>query len=124
MVRRTHGTGETKADAIAETDTFSADDLQGRGNRSSFADDALLSTVERVERLEEEKKALADDIKEVYSEAKGTGFDTAIIRQLIRLRKMDPSDRKENSALLDTYETALNRAAGKAREKSVEEGGE
>ena len=72
-----------------------------------FAKDQLKAFVERVERLEEEKKALADDIREVYSEAKGTGFDTKIMRQVIRLRKMESADRQEQEAMLDLYLSAL-----------------
>lgn len=67
----------------------------------------LRSFIERIERLEEEKKALADDIKEVYAEAKGTGFDTSAIRQLIRIRKQDASERQEAEAILELYMSAL-----------------
>ena len=67
----------------------------------------LKSLIERVERLEEEKAALAEDIREVYSEAKGRGFDVKIMRQIVRLRKMDTSDRQEQEAILDTYMAAL-----------------
>ena len=67
----------------------------------------LKSLIERVEHLEEEKAALADDIREVYSEAKGSGFDVKIMRQIVRLRKMDTSDRQEQEAILDTYMAAL-----------------
>ena len=69
--------------------------------------DQLKSYIERIERLEEEKKALAEDVKEVYAEAKGNGFDTKIMRQLIRLRKMDASDRAEQEELLDLYKNAI-----------------
>ncbi|RJF82284.1 DUF2312 domain-containing protein [Azospirillum cavernae] len=72
-----------------------------------IAADRLKSFVERIERLEEEKKGLQEDVKEVYAEAKGTGFDTKIIRQIIRLRKMDKADRQEQEALLDLYKEAL-----------------
>ena len=72
-----------------------------------IAGDRLRSFIERIERLEEEKAAIAADIKEVYSEAKGTGFDTKIIRQIIRLRKMDKADRQEQEELLDVYKRAL-----------------
>ena len=72
------------------------------------AGDRLKSFVERIERLEEEKEALAGDIREVYSEAKGTGFDVKILRQIIRLRKMDSSDRSEMEQLLDVYKRALD----------------
>jgi uncharacterized protein (UPF0335 family) len=75
--------------------------------KSGFAKEHLRSFVERIERLEEEKKALADDIKEVYSEAKGTGFDTRVMRQVIRLRKLESADRQEQEATLDLYLSAL-----------------
>src|SRR5580692_10410962 len=71
------------------------------------AGDRLKSFIERIERLEEEKKALAEDIKEVFAEAKGTGFDIKIMRQIIKIRKMDKDDLDEQEALLDTYMRAL-----------------
>jgi uncharacterized protein (UPF0335 family) len=67
----------------------------------------LRSFIERIERLEEEKKALADDIKEVYAECKGTGFDVKAVRQLIRIRKQDKAEREEAEAILDLYMNAL-----------------
>lgn len=67
----------------------------------------LKAFVERIERLEEEKKALADDVKDVYGEAKANGFDTKILRQVIRLRKQDRAEREEQEALLDLYLQAL-----------------
>jgi len=73
-----------------------------------IAGDRLRSFVERIERLEEEKAALAADIREVYSEAKGTGFDVKILRQVIRLRKLDVSDRQEQEEILDLYKRALD----------------
>ena len=72
-----------------------------------IAADRLKSFIERIERLEEEKKAIGGDIKEVYAEAKSSGFDTKIIRQIVRLRKMKPDDRAEMEAILDTYKAAL-----------------
>ena len=72
------------------------------------AKDRLKSFVERIERLEEEKLALVADIREVYSEAKGAGFDVKVMRQLIRLRKMDRDDRSQMEAVLDVYERALD----------------
>jgi len=72
------------------------------------AADRLKSFVERIERLEDEKAALAADIREVYSEAKGAGFDARILRQIIRLMKMDKSDRREQEDLLDLYKRALD----------------
>ncbi len=71
------------------------------------AADRLRLFIERVERLEEDKKAIMEDIKEVYAEAKGEGYDTKIMRQVIRLRKMENHDRQEMEALLDLYLTAL-----------------
>lgn len=73
-----------------------------------IAGDRLRSFVERIERLEEEKAALAADIREVYSEAKGTGFDVKILRQVVRLRKMEVSERQEQEDLLDVYKRALD----------------
>ncbi len=72
-----------------------------------IAGEKLRSFVERIERLEEEKTTLAADIREVYAEAKGSGFDGRILRQVIRLRKMDNADRREQEELLDLYMGAL-----------------
>jgi uncharacterized protein (UPF0335 family) len=72
-----------------------------------IAADRLRSLIERIERLEEEKAALAGDIREVYAEAKGSGFDTKIMRQIVRLRKMDKADLQEQETLLDLYKRAL-----------------
>ena len=71
------------------------------------AGERLKSFIERIERLEEEKRALAEDIKEVFAEAKGNGFDTKIMRQVIRLRRMDKDDLDEQEALIDVYRRAL-----------------
>ncbi len=70
--------------------------------------DRLRSFVERIERLEEEKSALSADIREVYAEAKGAGFDIVTLRQVVRMRKIDPSDRRRNEELLDLYKRALD----------------
>lgn len=67
----------------------------------------LKSIVERIERLEEERKAIGDDIKDIYAEAKGNGFDVKALRTIIRLRKQDPAARAEQEAILDTYKQAL-----------------
>ncbi len=72
-----------------------------------FAKDHLRAFVERIERLDEEKKALTDDIKDVYSEAKGNGFDVKALRQVVKLRKQDVDERKEQEAILETYLLAL-----------------
>lgn len=71
------------------------------------ADDRLRLLIERIERLEEEKQGIADDIKDVYLEAKAVGYDPKIMRQIVRLRKMKPDDRAEMEMLLDTYKKAL-----------------
>lgn len=76
--------------------------------KSGFAKEHLQSFVNRIERLEEEKAALIGDIREVYSEAKGTGFDTKTIRKVIALRKLDLADRQEQLAMLDLYLGALD----------------
>jgi uncharacterized protein (UPF0335 family) len=75
--------------------------------KSGFAAGQLRSLIERIERLEEEKAALTSDIREVYSEAKGNGFDTKIMRQVVRMRKLDKADRQEMEAVLDLYLSAL-----------------
>lgn len=77
------------------------------GDNSGAADDRLRLLIERVERLEEEKKGIADDIKDVYSEAKAVGYDTKAMKQIIRLRKMNPDDRREQQMILETYCNAL-----------------
>ena len=70
-------------------------------------DDRLRLLIERVERLEEEKKGIADDIKDVYGEAKAVGYDAKIMRKVVALRKMKPDDRAEMEAILDVYKAAL-----------------
>ncbi len=75
-----------------------------------FAKDQLKAIIERIERLEEEKKATSDDIRDVYAEAKGTGFDTKALRTIVRLRKLDTDERREQQEVLDTYLHALGMA--------------
>jgi uncharacterized protein (UPF0335 family) len=72
----------------------------------------LRSFIERIERLEEERKGLSDDIRDVFAEAKGNGFDTKVMRQVIRLRKKEPAERQEEEAILDLYMHALGMAPG------------
>jgi uncharacterized protein (UPF0335 family) len=72
-----------------------------------FAKDQLKAFVERVERLEEEKKAIADDIRDVYAEAKGNGFDVKALRTIVRMRKQDKDERMEEETILQTYMVAL-----------------
>lgn len=76
-------------------------------SESNVAADQLRLIIERIERLEEEKKGIADDIKDVYGEAKSTGYDVKTIRGIIRLRKMENHVRQEAEALLETYKAAL-----------------
>ncbi|MFB0873066.1 MAG: DUF2312 domain-containing protein [Sphingobium sp.] len=76
-------------------------------SEGNVAADQLRLLIERIERLEEEKKGIGDDIKDVYLEAKATGYDVKIMRQIIRLRKMQPHDRQEMEAILQTYLAAL-----------------
>jgi uncharacterized protein (UPF0335 family) len=85
----------------------------GHNSKSDIAETGVAAAelrafVERVEKLEEEKKALADDIREVYAEMKGRGFDVKVVRQIIRIRKQDHAERKEMEAILELYMTALN----------------
>lgn len=88
-----------------DDDTFAVSDEQLAG--ANVAADQLRLFIERIERLEDEKKGVADDIKDVYLEAKATGFDTKTMRQIVALRKIDPNARKEAEALLETYKAAL-----------------
>ncbi len=77
----------------------------------SIAADQLKSFIERIERLEEEKAGIAGDIKEIYAEAKGNGFDTKILRKIISIRKKDYAERQEEEAILELYMQALGMAA-------------
>ena len=74
---------------------------------TKFAKDQLKAIIERIERLEEEKKTIADDIRDVYAEAKGNGFDAKALRTIVRMRKMDTDERREQQEVLDTYLHAL-----------------
>jgi uncharacterized protein (UPF0335 family) len=82
-------------------------ELRAMADAGGIAADRLKSFIERIERLEEEKAAIAGDVKEVYSEAKSSGFDTKIMRQIVRLRKMEPQERNEQEQLLDVYKQAI-----------------
>lgn len=77
------------------------------GHNSGFASDRLKAIIERIERLEEEKRQLSGDIRDVYAEAKGTGFDVKALRAIVRLRKQDAGERAEQEAILETYMAAL-----------------
>ena len=82
--------------------------------KTTFAQGQLRTIVERIERLEEEKKTIADDIKEVYAEAKGNGFDVKVLRKVISLRKKDAEELQEEEAMIDVYLAALGVAPEKA----------
>jgi uncharacterized protein (UPF0335 family) len=73
----------------------------------SVAQDQLRAIIERIERMEEEKAAISEDLKEIYAEAKGNGFDVKVIRQIVRIRKQDHAERMEQEAILELYMTAL-----------------
>ncbi len=79
------------------------DDDEEEGTSQTFSAKQLKSIVERIEHLEEEKANIAADIREIFAEAKGDGFDTKVLRQLLKIRKMDKSERYEQEAILDTY---------------------
>ena len=97
----------SKAD---DDDDLVGDPMKGGHNTQGAAAGQLRAFVERIERLEEEKKTIGDDIKDVYAEAKGTGFDTKAIRKIIAERKQDQAERLEFESILDLYRHALNMA--------------
>ena len=80
-------------------------------NTETVAADQLKAFVERIERLEEEKKTISDDIRDVYAESKGSGFDVKALRAVIRLRKQEPTERNEQQLILETYMNALGMLA-------------
>ena len=83
------------------------DAAEGERETGGIAADRLRSLIERVERLEEERKALASDIKDIFAEAKGAGFDVKVMRQIIRIRAQEPAEVEEQENLLDVYRRAL-----------------
>ncbi|MBO6903148.1 MAG: DUF2312 domain-containing protein [Rhizobiaceae bacterium] len=87
-----------------------ADDEITNETAQTVAAGQLRAFIERIERLEEDKKTVADDIKEVYAELKGNGYDTKAVRTLVRLRKKDQAERQEEEAVLDLYKAALGMA--------------
>lgn len=91
-------------------------------SEGNVAADQLRLLIERIERLEEEKKGINDDIKDVYLEAKATGYDAKIMRQIIRLRKMEPHHRQEMQAVLETYLAALGMEDGPGRQTEMYQG--
>jgi uncharacterized protein (UPF0335 family) len=102
-----HRTADPAAARVAANfpEILMADDITETSQ--TVAAGQLRAFIERVERLEEEKKTISDDIKEVFAEMKGTGFDTKAVRTIIRLRKKDQAERQEEEAILDLYKAAL-----------------
>lgn len=95
------------SDAVTVTSRPSRKVSEESTEVGGIAGDRLRSFVDRIERLEEEKKALASDIKDIYAEAKGSGFDVKVLRQLISLRKKEPAEVEEQETLLDLYKRAI-----------------
>jgi len=97
--------------ALDTTDSLDDDPLDAtkaaEAKVGGIAADRLRSLIERIERLEEERKALGSDIKDIYAEAKSAGFDVKVLRQIIRIRKQEPADVEEQETLLDVYRRAL-----------------
>lgn len=81
--------------------------VAGHNSEGNVSAHRLRSLIERVERLDEERKAIASDIKDIFAEAKSAGFDVKVMKRLIKMRAMDPADVEEQDALLDTYRRAL-----------------
>lgn len=106
MPRRSASKDAPSADG-ASLPNIQHDDDSVTATSQTVAAGQLRAFIERIERLEEEKKTIGDDIKEVFAEAKGTGFDTTIMRQLIKLRGMDQAERQERENVLDLYKAAL-----------------
>lgn len=98
-----------RRNAITDDEMLDASDaaVTKAMSKTANTDDRLRLLIERVERLEEEKKGISDDIGDIYKEAKAVGYDPKIMRQIVRLRKMNPDDRQEMDMLLDTYKSAL-----------------
>jgi uncharacterized protein (UPF0335 family) len=92
---------------MATTATAADTETEAAKTATRFAKDQLKAFVERIERLEEEKKAISDDIRDVYAEAKGNGYDVKALRTVVRLRKEDKDERMEHEAVLETYMHAL-----------------
>src|SRR5712672_1525550 len=90
---------------LMATATAAASDTEQAATR--FAKDQLKAIIERIERLEEEKKTISDDIRDVYGEAKGNGFDVKVLRTIVRMRKQDANERAEQETILETYMQAL-----------------
>lgn len=94
-------------DAHAARNSRARQDADPEAGTGEIAADRLLSLIERIERLEEERKALGSDIKDIFAESKSAGFDVPVMRQLLRLRKQEPSEVAEQESLLDLYKRAI-----------------
>ena len=92
---------------MARDVTLEGEKTEDSAQLGNVSADRLRSLIERIERLEEERKALASDIKDIYAESKSAGFDVKVIRQLIRIRKQEPAEVEEQETLLDVYRRAL-----------------
>ena len=95
------------SDVLDDTDTIDNLGKNDDARVGNIAADRLRSLIERIERLEEERKALGSDIKDIYAEAKSAGFDVKVMRQIIRIRKQEPAEVEEQETLLDVYRRAL-----------------
>ena len=95
------------SDVLDDTDTLDNLGKHDDARVGNIAGDRLRSLIERIERLEEERKALGSDIKDIYAEAKSAGFDVKVMRQIIRIRKQEPAEVEEQETLLDVYRRAL-----------------
>ena len=102
-----HNSGADEAELQSMLEDENSEEQDSNATGEGAAGERLRSFIQRVERLEEEKKTIADDIREVYAEAKANGFDPKIMRQVVRIRKMDAADRAEQEAILETYLNAL-----------------
>jgi uncharacterized protein (UPF0335 family) len=99
--------GDHPPSVVKETSMPATASAEKEQPATRFAKDQLKAIIERIERLEEEKKTTSDDIRDVYAEAKGTGFDTKALRTIVRLRKLDTDERREQQEVLETYLHAL-----------------
>jgi uncharacterized protein (UPF0335 family) len=108
---RQHGGGSPRLVDHEERSMSAVEKESPEAAQTRFAKDQLKAFVERIERLEEEKKTISDDIRDVYAESKANGFDVKALRAVIRLRKQDAQERNEQQMILDTYLHALGMLA-------------
>lgn len=89
------------------TEPSTGHNTQTEAPATRFAKEQLRAIIERIERLEEEKKTIADDVRDIYAEAKGNGYEVKALRTIVRMRKQDADDRREQETILETYMQAL-----------------